>query len=388
MSELPLVSIIIDSYNYGRFLAVAIDSALQQSYRHTEVIVVDDGSTDNSREVIAAYGNKITPVLQANRGQAAAFNEGFRRSRGQVVLFLDSDDAFFPTAAACAVEAFRDPQIIKAHWPLYVVDEQGTRTGKMCPRMPLVDGDLRNEILKGGPWCVATPPTSCNAWTRRFLEGVMPMPEEPYRICADSYLITLGWVSGSTRLVREPQGLYRVHGANNYAGRPFFQKLRRDMEVYELLCSLLEDYFLHQGVAIDTENWKRQSWPHKLFQAGQELDSLIPGGETFILVDDDNWGGQICANLRQLPFLEKHGQYWGPPADDTSAIQELGRMRSECGASFITFGWPAFWWLDHYKTFARYLEVNHLCVLKNERLVVFDLRTKPERYCDTLHTAN
>ena len=372
-----MVSIIIDSYNYGRFLAEAINSALDQTYPHTEVIVVDDGSTDNSREVIASYGDRIIPVLQENRGQAAAFNEWFRRSKGEAILFLDSDDALFPTAVERAVEAFRDPQIIKTHWPLHVIDEQGTRTGKMCPRMPLVDGDLRSDVLKGGPWCVATPPTSCNAWTRRFLEDVMPMPETPYRICADSYLITLGWVSGSTRLVREPQGLYRVHGANNYAGRPFFQKLRRDMEVYELLSSLLGDYFTRRGIAIDPESWKRQSWPHKLFQASQELVAIIPAGETFILVDDDNWGGQICADLRQLPFLEINGQYWGPPADSETAVRELERMRKEHGASFIAFGWPAFWWLDHYSQFAGHLRTNFRCMLQDERLVVFDLQTLP-----------
>lgn len=374
MSEPPPVSIIIDSYNYGRFLPEAIDSALNQNYPRLEVVVVDDGSTDNSAEIIASYGNRIVPVLQENRGQAAAFNAGFRRCRGDVILILDSDDALFSTAATSAVAAFRDPQVIKAHWPLHVIDERGQRTGKMCPRLSLRDGDLRNEVLAGGPWCVATPPTSCNAWTRRFLEQVMPVPEVPYRICADSYLITLGWVSGRTRLVREPQGLYRVHGKNNYAGRPFFQKLRRDMEVYELLCASLHDYFSRAGVAIDPENWKRQSWPHRLFLSAQELASTIPAGATFILVDDDNWGGQLCGQLRQLPFLEKGGEYWGPPADDETAIRELERMRKAHGAEFIVFGWPAFWWLDFYRNFNEYLLKNFRRVLHNERLMAFDLR--------------
>ncbi|MDE3066736.1 MAG: glycosyltransferase [Verrucomicrobiota bacterium] len=375
MSKAPLVSIVIDSYNYARFLPEAIDSALNQNYPRTEVVVVDDGSTDHSAEVIAGYGDRIVPVLQENRGQAAAFNTGFRRSRGEVILILDSDDALFPTAAASAVEVFRDPQVIKAHWPLYVIDEEGHRTGKMCPRLSLTEGDLRNEVLAGGPWCVATPPTSCNAWTRRFLERIMPVPEAPYRICADSYLITLGWVSGRTRLVREPQGLYRVHGKNNYAGQPFFQKLRRDMEVYELLCGLLSDFFSRQGAAIKPENWKRQSWPHRLALSAQEIAAAIPAGETFILLDDDNWGGQICERLRQLPFLEKEGQYWGPPPDDETALRELERMRKEHGANFMVFGWPAFWWLEHYRKFAEYVRTHFRCLLQNERLVVFDLRT-------------
>lgn len=375
MSKQPLVSIIIDSYNYGRFLAETIDSALNQNYPRTEVIVIDDGSTDNSREVMARYGTRIIPILQENRGQAAAFNEGFRHSHGEVILFLDSDDALFPHAATNAVEAFQDERVIKAHWPLFVVDEEGIRTGKMCPKLALAEGDLREDVLRGGPWSIPTPPTSCNAWTRRFLEKVMPIPEAPYRICADSYIITLGWVSGTTRLVRKPQGLYRVHGKNNYAGRPFFQKLRRDMEVYELLCGLLADYFLRENVPIDPEHWKRQSWPHRLFDSAREIADVIPVGEAFVLVDDDNWGGQICENRRQLPFLERDGQYWGAPADDATAVRELERMQHEYGIRYIVFGWQSFWWLDHYRQFADYLRTQGDVILENERVIIFSLQT-------------
>src|SRR3954451_20463787 len=94
----PLVSIVIDNYNYARFLPEAIESALAQTYPDTEVIVVDDGSTDDSREIIASYGSRVRPVLKTNGGQASAFNAGFAASRGDVVLFLDSDDTLFPEA--------------------------------------------------------------------------------------------------------------------------------------------------------------------------------------------------------------------------------------------------------------------------------------------------
>src|SRR5687767_6151914 len=86
----PLVSIIIDNYNYARFLPAAIDSALGQTYPNTEVIVVDDGSTDTSREVIRSYGGRVVPVLKENGGMMSAYNAGFSVSRGEVVVFLDS----------------------------------------------------------------------------------------------------------------------------------------------------------------------------------------------------------------------------------------------------------------------------------------------------------
>ena len=100
MTAAPLVSVVINNYNYARYLAQAIDSALGQTYPGTEVVVVDDGSSDGSRDVIAAYGTRVVPVLKENGGQASAFNAGFAASRGDVVLFLDADDCLLPTAAA------------------------------------------------------------------------------------------------------------------------------------------------------------------------------------------------------------------------------------------------------------------------------------------------
>ena len=109
MAAPPLVSIVIDNYNYGGFVAEAIDSALAQTYPRTEVIVVDDGSTDGSREIIAAYGDRVRPLLKDNGGQASAFNAGFGLSRGEVILFLDADDALLPTAVAEAVDCPEEP---------------------------------------------------------------------------------------------------------------------------------------------------------------------------------------------------------------------------------------------------------------------------------------
>src|SRR5688500_10169891 len=117
----PLASVIINNYNYGRYLGAAIDSALAQTYPHTEVVVVDDGSTDDSRQVIAGYGERVVPVLKENGGQASAFNAGFAASRGDVVLFLDADDLLLPGAVAAAVAHLADPEVVKVHWPLRVI---------------------------------------------------------------------------------------------------------------------------------------------------------------------------------------------------------------------------------------------------------------------------
>ena len=175
MQGQPLASIVICSYNYGRFLAEAIDSALNQTYPDVEVIVVDDGSTDDSCDVIRRYRDRVVPVLKDNEGHDAAINTGFRLSTGQVVCFLDSDDGLFPTAVESAVKAMRDSDVVKVHWPLCVVDEQGHRTGKLLPGGWLPEGDLRDTVLRQGPHSYPSPPTSGNAWARRFLERVCPI---------------------------------------------------------------------------------------------------------------------------------------------------------------------------------------------------------------------
>jgi glycosyltransferase involved in cell wall biosynthesis len=97
MNDNVLVSAIIPSYNRGYVVGNAIDSILNQTYRNTEVVVVDDGSTDNTQERLKEYGDRIRVVYQKNSGPSAARNHGIRASRGEIIAFLDSDDLWLPT---------------------------------------------------------------------------------------------------------------------------------------------------------------------------------------------------------------------------------------------------------------------------------------------------
>jgi glycosyltransferase involved in cell wall biosynthesis len=95
-TDYPLVSVVIPTYNYGRYVAQAVDSALTQTYPAVEVIVVDDGSTDDTRQRLAGYEGRIRYIHQQNQGLSAARNTGIRAATGEFVAFLDSDDAFHP----------------------------------------------------------------------------------------------------------------------------------------------------------------------------------------------------------------------------------------------------------------------------------------------------
>jgi glycosyltransferase involved in cell wall biosynthesis len=378
----PWVSIVIGNYNYGRFLAAAVDSALRQSYPRTEVVVVDDGSIDDSRSVIAGYGKRIIPVLKSNGGMGSTYNAGLPHSRGEVVLFLDSDDILLPSAAVEAVNTLRETAAAKAHWPLYEVDERGDRTGGVVPRQPLPEGDFREATIESGPDCYPSPPTTGNAWSRRFLESVLPLPEPDFRRHADTYLVTLAPLFGTVKLVAEPQALYRVHGRNDYACRPASEKNRRNLEMYDRRCSALESQLARQGVRVDPAVWKRRNpyyaWMRRVAAATDELSALLPLGCAVVLVDEDQWADRwgdaaFIEGRRWVPFLERDGRYWGPPPDDATAIREFERQR-EAGVRFAVIGWPAFWWLDHYAGWRHHLNSNYRRVLDNDRLVVFDLR--------------
>lgn len=104
----PLVSIILDNYNYEHFVDKAIDSALNQTHQNIEIIVVDDGSTDGSWNVIQKYSDKIIAFRKENSGQSSAFNKGFDLSNGDIICFLDSDDIFLPEKASNIVKAIRE----------------------------------------------------------------------------------------------------------------------------------------------------------------------------------------------------------------------------------------------------------------------------------------
>lgn len=91
-----LVTIIIPTYNYARYIRRAVDSALGQSYANIEVIVVDDGSTDDTQAVTAEYGDRIRYIRQENQGAAAARNRGLAEAKGDYIAFLDADDMYLP----------------------------------------------------------------------------------------------------------------------------------------------------------------------------------------------------------------------------------------------------------------------------------------------------
>jgi glycosyltransferase involved in cell wall biosynthesis len=370
-------SIIINNYNYNIYLEEAIECALAQTYRETEVVVVDDGSTDESRGVIASYGDRVVPVFKANGGQASAFNAGFKASRGDVILFLDSDDSLLPTTVQTVLPIFDDPGVAKVHWPLRLMDARGELLGDTLPREPLPEGDFAATVIGQGPDSYLSMPTSGNAWSRRVLEQALPVPEREYKKGADGYLLTVTPLLGTIRRIVQPLGCYRVHGGNQFWCEELDRRVERSLARYECRSRTLAEFLSRKGIPSDPAGWKARNpyyqWMSRVERAAAELKAFIPEGAGFILADDGQWGSSMITGRRAVPFLEKDGQYWGPPANDAGAIEDLGRLRRS-GLAYFVLGWPAFWWLDHYTGFVHHLRSTYECVLENDRLLAFDLR--------------
>ncbi|HZE92725.1 MAG TPA: glycosyltransferase family A protein [Rhizobacter sp.] len=210
-----LVSVVIPNYNYELFVAAAIDSALALDWPRVEVIVVDDGSTDGSRLAIDRYGERIIALHQANAGQLAACNAGYARARGELVIFLDSDDMLHPSLIRELALLWR-PGISKVQVQMRSVDAQGNSLGTVFPQYPFVPSPEQVRRWSLSTSAYPTPPGSGNVYSREFLEQIFPQDESLGKI-ADSGPLAAAPVLGDVLTIPKPLVSYRVHGKNDGA---------------------------------------------------------------------------------------------------------------------------------------------------------------------------
>ncbi|MGI9506739.1 MAG: glycosyltransferase family 2 protein, partial [Geminicoccaceae bacterium] len=209
------LSIVVSSYNYGRYLRTAVDSALAQACDHLQVIVVDDGSTDDSIDIIKSYGDRIESLFQENQGQIKSCTAGLKRCRHDIVIFLDSDDRLEPFAAR-EIIALWTPSTVKVQYALQAIDREGHLVNTIFPKYPhgLTPATIRAELFRAGVYPATT--TTGTAFARKFLEQVMPIPDD-YDCDIDDALNVASPLYGDVQTLRRTLGQYRVHERNTSA---------------------------------------------------------------------------------------------------------------------------------------------------------------------------
>jgi glycosyltransferase involved in cell wall biosynthesis len=246
----PLVSIVVPSYNHARYLREAIDSILAQDYPRVELIVIDDGSTDGSPDILREYGERFHWELQPNQGQVATLNRGWLMSTGDILAYLSADDALLPGAVSAAVRALHDnPDAVLAYCDFNLIDPNSA----VVRRVRAPDFDYREMLTH------MTCPPGPGAFFRRSAFNKAGTWHTGFRQMLDyEYWLRLG-LHG--RFVRIPKvfASYRVHpGSQSFAATA---QIRPEEPV-----RIIEQYFDSPLVPVELKDARTQAistaWLH------------------------------------------------------------------------------------------------------------------------------
>lgn len=211
LPAVPLVSVIVPSFNHARYLRECLDSVLSQGHPATELIVVDDGSSDGSLDILKSYGDRLRLLRQQGGRQARARNLALAVARGELVAFLDSDDRWRAGRLGAAVAAFRaQPQAALVWADHAFIDDRGRPLGER--RWVSPGGDFRRVLIAGNPICNATVTVR-----RDVLDEIGGFDEAAPRVCDGAAWTQIA--ARGHRFVHLPQVLldYRLHGDNDSA---------------------------------------------------------------------------------------------------------------------------------------------------------------------------
>ena len=249
----PFVSVLIDTYNHERFMEEAIQSVLAQDYpaARREILVVDDGSTDRTPEILAKFASEIRILRKPNGGQASAFNHGIPECRGELIAFLDGDDWWAPDKLSTVVQAFSlNPSIALIGHSVTEVLHNGARRSELVRDLP---GFRIDSVVGARSFRLSKSFLGTSRMTFRagLLHRIGPVPEALV-IEADEFLFTLGAVFSEVLLLRQPLTFYRLQGQNLFQlGELDPSLLRRKHEVMLALTTELRCRFAEEHVSPD-----------------------------------------------------------------------------------------------------------------------------------------
>lgn len=368
----PFVSVVVNNYNYAEFVAEAVRSALQQEQQLVETIVVDDGSTDASREVLQQFKGSVGLILKPNGGQASALNAGFNVARGSWIVFLDADDLLCNDLAGI-VARHAAPDVSKITWAMPIVGPTGRRTGQTLPAQAPEHQRLLNRLIELGPLSFVCSPCSGNVWSRTFLEQVFPIPESRFRRGADGYLLQTSPIYGRTVVASQPASAYRRHGSNFLAAKSEFEIRDTLRGRYAPLSSAVAEHLTKRRLDFDRSRWRHEHW-ERLDRLEAVVTEHIPADAPIVLVDDEilNVGRYFLGHPRFHLMADDAGEYAGPPLSGNDALEQLLRY-AERGVRYVAFTWYAFWWLDYYDELKSHIDRACRVIYQDKWIIIYEL---------------
>jgi len=243
------VSVLISNYNYGKYLDYCIQSVLSQTYANVEIIVYDDGSTDNSLDILQQYENQVQIIARPNLGRGQCFNQinavnsAFAASNGEIICLLDSDDAFLPQKIVSVVAEFKkNTETMLVQHRIEEIDNQNNRVSVLHNEV-FQRIDHLKAVYFTGRLDYYYMPTSALSFRRKYLDHLMPILEDQYdKVVLDIRLTRPVIFYGNVRNVDLTLGQYRLH-ATSYTGQTMSRAYLRD------LTSQTYKYF--NGIAVE-----------------------------------------------------------------------------------------------------------------------------------------
>ncbi len=244
----PLFTVLIDTFNYGRYIEDAVRSALEQDFpsAQVEVLVIDDGSTDDTAERMGKFAGRVRYERKSNGGQASAFNYGIERANGEFVALLDADDAWLPCKLREVHKAFlSQPEAGMVYHRLYEwMDDEQLSTGGHFAAVSGRVTQTRRALLS-----YPMMPTSGLVFRRQAIEDLLPIPEV-LRTQADAYLTALIIFICPVLAIDGYLAKYRVHATNLFhsrAAKPTEAQLKHRMEMRDALLEEIRKWLRKHG---------------------------------------------------------------------------------------------------------------------------------------------
>jgi hypothetical protein len=253
LSDYPLVSVLTPNYNYACYLPEAIDSVLEQTYKHFELIICDDGSSDESCAIVQSYAQRdprIRLLRQGNRGATSALNAAYRESSGEVVCLLDADDRFLPKKLEMVVRGFQShPESGFLGHRMFRIDADGRRCGVTSILDKHPSGWYGPFMVRYGD-IPGLAITSGLCLRKEIGDLLFPQPEM-FGNFGEAAITALAPLMTPLIGTTEPLAEYRCHGRNDSNGRVTLETVGRQVEIHKMKRELQKEFLrtVHTGLA-------------------------------------------------------------------------------------------------------------------------------------------